>query len=208
MNRPLFLGEPSFDPGPFVASRYEPIAWYASALADNASQIENSEPDGSRLRTEGWRLVGLDSLGGFSKALPHLHQVTSASFSEAHSYSPIGRELFEALYAPLETRIDPRLVRFALSPEDEVAGYCFSIPDLLNPDLREFIVKTLAVHPRWRRYRLGSWMVGEAHREAEAAGYTGGGIHALMWSGSHSQSISNHGGQLLRRYALFERDLS
>ena len=63
MNRPPFLGEPTFDPAPFAASGYTPIAWYASALADNASQINYSEPAGKRLNSEGWRLVGLEELG-------------------------------------------------------------------------------------------------------------------------------------------------
>jgi GNAT superfamily N-acetyltransferase len=207
MERPAFLGEPVFSPAPFLTAGYKPIAHYASSLADNAAQIENGRKDGERLSTQGFRLVGIDAVGGFRGALPHFHEITSASFREAHSYSPSSWELFESIYAPLESRIDPRLVRLALSPEGKVAGYCFAIPDLLNPGLGQFIVKTLAVHPTWRCHRLGSWLVGAAHQEAEAAGYRSGGIHALMWAGSHSRAISSHGGTIFRRYALYEKEL-
>ena len=78
----------------------------------------------------------------------------------------------------------------------------------LNPDLRVFIIKTLAVDPAHRQAGLGSWLVGSAHGVAHDLGWTEGGIHALMWTGSHSRSISQHAGQIFRRYALFEKELT
>ena len=95
----------------------------------------------------------------------------------------------------------------ARSPQGDIAGYCFAIPDRLNPTRKEFIVKTLAVDPRWRELGLGSWMVGNVHSRAHTQGLTGGGIHALMWTGSHSQKISAHAGTVIRQYALFGKDL-
>jgi GNAT superfamily N-acetyltransferase len=207
MDRAAFLGEPTSSPEPFTRSGYQVVAHYASALADNETQINNGREDGISLAAAGFRLVSIEAVGGFSEALVHFHRITAASFGGAHSYSPVSWELFQALYSPLESRIDPRLVRLALSPEGEVAGYCFSIPDLLNPHLDQFIVKTLAVDPRWRRHRLGSWLVSECHLQASTAGLSAGGIHALMWTGSHSRSISSHGGHVFRRYALYEKAL-
>ena len=107
--------------------------------------------------------------------------------------------------APL---IDPELVVVACSPEGEMAGYCFAIPDRPNPQLKQFVVKTLAVDPKWRTLGLGSWLVGNVHSRAHTAGWTGGGIHALMWTGSHSRQISAHAGEIIREYALFEKDLA
>jgi GNAT superfamily N-acetyltransferase len=205
--RPPFLGEPTSSPEPFVRAGYELVAHYASALADNETQIENGRADGASLARAGFRLVPIEAVGGFHKALVHFHRLTTSSFELAHSYSPATWDLFQALYSPLESRIDPRLVRLALSPEGDVAGYCFSIPDLLNPQLDQFIVKTLAVDPRWRRHRIGSWLVSECHQQAAAAGFSAGGIHALMWTGSHSRAISSHGGRIFRRYALYEKAL-
>ena len=118
-----------------------------------------------------------------------------------------GRAAFEQLYRPVAPLIDPPLVVVARSPEGEMAGYCFAIPDRPNPELKQFVVKTLAVDPKWRTLGLGSWMVGNVHSRAHTAGWTGGGIHALMWTGSHSRQISAHAGEIIREYALFEKSL-
>ena len=74
----------------------------------------------------------------------------------------------------------------------------------MAPDRGEFIVKTLAVHPRWHLDGMGTWLVAEAHRRADKLGWTAGGIHALMWTGSHSRKITAHAGQVFREYALYD----
>jgi len=157
--------------------------------------------------TGGWTLETLDELGGFKAALPQFFELTLSSFGGAYAYTPIDWPSFEAGYAPMEALIDPELVVVSRSPDGELAGYCFGIPDRLNPERKEFLLKTLAVHPKWRQHGLGSWMVGNVHSRAHVAGWTGGGIHALMWTGSNSRQISAHAGQVIREYALFEKDL-
>ena len=111
------------------------------------------------------------------------------------------------MYQPLLEKIDPRLVLLAISPEDEVAGFCLSYPDLNNLNLRRFVLKTLAVDPKYANKGIGSWLVGEAHKRAEKLGFSGGGIHAYMWQDSHSQAISKHAGRIFREYVLFQKTL-
>jgi len=111
------------------------------------------------------------------------------------------------MYAPIEPMVDPRMVLTAFGPNGKAAGFCFAIPDRLNPDRKEFIVKTLAVDPAHRQAGIGSWLTGLAHSIAHDLGWTAGGIHALMWSDSHSQDISKHAGHVFRRYALYEKAL-
>jgi len=206
-DRPPFLAEPTADPTPWTASGYTIIAKYASALADNLEQAESAEKRSCRLVTAGWDLVNLTDMGGFQAVLPLFWRLSNASFAHAFAFSPIQYAQFQALYAPLESIIDPHMVTVAKSPDGEPAGFCFTIPDLLNPDRKEFIVKTICVDPKYRKEGIGSWMVGAAHSVAHARGWTAGGIHALMWSGSHSRSISQHSGVLLREYALFHKTL-
>ena len=159
------------------------------------------------LVNEGWSLETLTEAGGFEAALPKFYEITLAAFSQAYAYTPIDWSTFAQLYRPVAPLIDPELVVLAKSPDGEAAGYCFAIPDRLNPELKEFVVKTLAVDPKWRAKGLGSWMVGNVHSRAHTSGWTGGGIHALMWTGSHSRQISAHAGKIIRRYVLFEKEL-
>ena len=87
------------------------------------------------------------------------------------------------------------------------AADVFAIPDHLNPDLETFIIKRwLWIPPTDERASgAGSWVPrGIAHD----LGWTTGGIHALMWTDSHSRDISKHAGHIFRRYALFEKDLT
>jgi len=207
-DRPPFLGEPTFSPAPWEQSGYRVVARYASALADNLAQIESAADVSCSLVSAGWDLWTLDQHPSFDEALRCFHRITLASFKQAHAYTGLPWTDFHRMYAPVQDLVDPNLVLTAVSPEGEAAGYCFCIPDRLNPDRSEFIIKTLAVDPRWRRHGLGSWMVGNAHSRAHTAGWTGGGIHAMMWTGSHSRQISAHAGRIIREYAVYEKDLS
>lgn len=206
-DRPLFLGEPGFSPDVWEARGYQIVARYASSLADNLEQTESSMDRSCALVTEGWTLQTLTEMGSFEAALPLFYELTIAAFSKAYAYTPIDWPSFAQMYRPIEALIDPDLVVLARSPEGEAAGYCFSVPDRLNPQLKQFVVKTLAVDPRWRAHGLGSWMVGNVHSRAHTAGWTSGGIHALMWTGSHSRKISAHAGNIIREYALYEKAL-
>lgn len=209
-SRPPFLGEPTARPAPWLARGYRPVARYVSTLVDNQAQIQAQAERGRQLRAAGWRITTMaePELADFDAALALFHRLSLVAFSEAFSYTPIDLGQFRALYLPLRERFDPRLVLVAISPAREPAGFCFAIPDLLNPGRHEFIVKTLAVLPPYRRLGVGGWLVAEAHRIAHRVGWTGGGIHALMWEKSHSPRIGRPAGAtVIRRYALFERTL-
>ncbi len=207
-DRPPFLGEPTFSPEPWEAAGYHIVGRYASALSDNLAQAESAAAVSCSLVKAGWDIWTLDQHACFDSALRCFHQITLASFERAQSYTPLPWPAFQAMYAPVQTVVDPQLVLTAISPDGEPAGFCFCIPDFPHPERREFVVKTLAVAPRWRKLGLGSWLVGNAHSRAHAAGWTGGGIHALMWTGSHSRQISAHAGRIIREYALYQKDLS
>ena len=144
----------------------------------------------------------------FDDALRCFHRISTAAFTRAFAYTPLDADAFHAMYAPIQSMVDPRMVLTAYAPSGDAAGFCFTIPDRLNPDRREFIIKTLAVDPAHRQAGIGSWLVGTAHGIAHDLGWTAGGIHALMWTGSHSRNISKHAGHVFRRYALFEKELS
>ena len=102
--------------------------------------------------------------------------------------------------------MDPDLTLLVRTPQGEVAGFLFGIGDFAVPDRRWFLVKTLAVLPEHREHGVGSWLVAAAHSRARSEGYDAG-VDCLMWTGSRSNDISRHGGEVFRRYALFEKAL-
>lgn len=206
-DRPLFPGEPDADPAPWLAAGYTPLKRYATLLAHNGPQIEATRARDRALRADGWTLDTLDQLGTFEQALDLFFEMSLAAFRDNFSYTPIDRAGFGALYEPLRPLIQGDLVLVARAPDGQPAGFCFSYPDLANPGLRQVIIKTLAVMPAHRGEGLGSWMVGEKHRIAEASGYTGGSLHALMAGGNRSQQISRDLGEVVREYVLFEKAL-
>ncbi|MEL6346655.1 MAG: GNAT family N-acetyltransferase [Myxococcota bacterium] len=206
-DRPPFPGEPSAAPQPWRDAGYAVCQTYMSLLVDNGPQIAATRSRDRDLRAAGWTLETLEALGDFDAALDLFYALSQAAFAQNYAYSPIDRQTFGALYAPLQPMLRPEFVLLARSPTGEPAGLCVSYPDVQNPGLKQLIVKTLAVHPDHRGAGLGSWMVGETHRKADAAGLIGGGIHALMRDGNRSQQISRQKGTIVRRYALFERRL-
>ena len=125
--RPLFLGEPQASPQPFLDAGYRSVAHYTSSLAENHRQIERGQDEAEKLKSQGWTLLSMNDVGGFQSTLKHFHRITAASFQHAFSYSAISWRLFQQLYAPMEARIDHRLIRLAQAPDGEIAGYCFSI---------------------------------------------------------------------------------
>jgi GNAT superfamily N-acetyltransferase len=205
--RPRFFNEPCFEPSVWLESGYVPCAHYASALADNIDQMASAQSRSKELFDAGWTIKGLDAHRSFDEALQCFHRVSTVAFADAFSYTSIPYATFHHLYGSIQPHLEPDLVLTAFTPRGDVAGFCFAIPDRLNPDRREFIIKTLAVLPEYREAGVGSCLVGMAHTIAHRLGWTHGGIHALMWETSHSRSISKHAGQIFRRYALYEKAL-
>jgi GNAT superfamily N-acetyltransferase len=197
-DEPPFFAEPTASPMPWMQAGYRPVAHYTSALCDNRTAARYGESK----RPAGYRL---ERMGDWDTTLPLLHDLATRSFQDAYAYSPISLPLMQALYAPVRPHLVPELVLLAYQGDTPV-GFVFGIPDLLVPNRGRFLVKTLAVLPEHRRTGLGAWLVGAQHAIAQGLGFTHG-VHALMWSGSRSQSISAHGGRVFRRYALYLKEL-
>lgn len=202
---PFFYGESNFDAQVWMDAGYKVAAHYTSSLADNDDFIFSVQKKKERLETKGWRIeIYNPQTEGL---LERCHEIASKAFVNACCFQPISWEDFRALYRPLLQKIDPRLVLLARSPKGEVAGFCLAYPDMNNLPLKRFVLKTLAVDPMFAMQGIGSWLSGEMHLQAQTLGFTGGGIHAYMWSDSYSRTISKHSANIIREYVLFEKDL-
>lgn len=202
--RPFFYGEPQFTPEIWMESKYAIVSRYTSNLCSNAEETARHLERKKKLMSEGWSFV---SLSEHHVSLKQIYAITTASFTSAFAYTTLDRNVFFAMYSPILECSDPDLIRFAMSPERALVGYCYAFPDTDNPALKQFVVKTLAVLPAARKLGVGGVLVGDVHHVAESKGWSNGGIHALMWAGSKSQKISAHHGRKIRKYVLFSKYL-
>lgn len=206
-DRPPFLGEPQADPAPWLACGYRVLRRYHTTAAPHPPLLDGLAAREARLSGAGWRLETLDHLGTFSEALDLFYALSQAAFADNFLYSPLDRAAFGALYAPLQAALVPPMVLLARAPDGHPAGFCLSYPDLLNPALRQGVIKTLAVVPAHRGSGVSGWLVGAAHRAAQQQGLTGGALHALMIDDNLSTHYSRGDSVQIRAYALFEKVL-
>ena len=211
-DRPPFFLEPQNPPdwpGHFRAAGFGELAHYTSALVEEiAPESPKITAAAARLESAGYRFRGLD-LAAIDCELHGLFEVSLAAFAGNFLYSPIGEAEFQAQYAQILPKVDPRLVLLA-EKDGQIAGYVFALPDLLEAArtgrTATVIVKTLAVHPAHAGGGIGGVLTDRVQQAAKALGLTRV-IHALMHESNVSQRISHRYGQAFRRYALFSRRL-
>jgi ribosomal protein S18 acetylase RimI-like enzyme len=104
----------------------------------------------------------------------------------------------------------PELVLLA-ERGDTTIGFLFAVPDWLEAGrgqpVHTLVVKTLAILPEYAGRGLGTLLCSQCQEIACQLGFTQA-IHALMHERNVSRRISQeYGGRVIRRYALFGREL-
>ena len=108
-----------------------------------------------------------------------------------------------ALYTPVLDKIIPDFVLMAETPEGELKGFLFAIPDYAQgPRPNQLIVKTYASLQRG----IGGALLDLIHKKAEESGFKTV-IHALMYDGNVSKKHSDKFSQVFRRYTLYGREI-
>lgn len=205
--QPPFLSEPTnpfWYPACFEAAGFEPIEHYLSRVAPDLDSLSEAAA-GARERADerGIRIEPLDP-AAFDAALEELYALSLEAFGDNPWYSPLPRDEFRRMYEPIRPLVGYGLVLLARRDAGPAAGFLFGFPDLLDPSgtPTRVIIKTLAVAADARGIGLGTLLMHECHRRAAAVGYKAA-IHALMHVDNPSHRISRHGGDVLRRYALY-----
>lgn len=208
---PFFLesDNPAEWPADFTGQGFAPLARYHSALAD---EIHADDPRiervASRLSRQGFAIRPL-MLACFEPELSRMFRIAAASFASSFLYTPIAEQEFIAQYAPLLPYVKPELALIA-ERDGDPAGMVFAIPDWAQAgrgtSVDTFIVKTLAVAPRYRGRGLGSVLLQRANQAAHRLGFRRA-IHALMRDENESTRISARHAAVFRRYTLYQRPL-
>jgi GNAT superfamily N-acetyltransferase len=202
---PFFLEpvHPPAYPRHFTQNGFESLAEYVSAYVPEV----NTEPPGSPPLDITVRPLNLDRP---EAELSRLYALVTDSFADNFLYTPIEEERFIGLYRSLLPSVEPSLVRLVETPDGRLVGVAFLVPDhnqaARDEPVDTVITKTLAVHPDVAGQGLGSWLLAEAQWTAHQQDYPHA-IHALMHETNRSRRISQHYGDVVRRYTLFAQAL-
>jgi GNAT superfamily N-acetyltransferase len=162
----------------------------------------------SRLKRAGVNVRKLDA-NFYEDELRKIFAISLKSFANNFLYTPLEEKAFLVAYQKVHAQVDADLVRIA-ERDGTPCGFVFGIPDLeaaARGESPALIVKTLAVDPESRCAGLGSLLVDELHQIARQKGYIEA-IHALQHETNTSLKITGrHHGEVIRRYALFSRQL-
>lgn len=207
---PFFLepDNPADWPAHFTDNGFSVLAEYFSALKADLSQAD------IRLAKVAARAIARGfSLRPFKpdcveRELAQIYHLSLLSFDRNLLYTPINQADFMAMYLPFLPHIRPELITIA-EREERPVGFIFAIPNLLQAQggqaIDTIIIKTVAVHPAYQIYGLGSLLVQRCQEIAPNLGYKRA-IHALMHKSNDSFKISRRDQtSIIRRYALFAK---
>lgn len=202
---PPYTLEPTEPPDRWLAAGYEPVARYAAVLPKSNSVIDVARDRAAALSVQGWTIKAWPNGERLSAASFHLlmqtfEPVFNSSFVAHFAYLPITEPILHAWFAPCAPHVDPRLTMLARTPQGEPVGFVLSLRNHSNPS--QFLIHTLAVLPQYQRQGVGTWLVGATHRAAQKAGYSSG-VHCM----TPAEGLSRHSSQMLRQYALLQKDL-
>ena len=210
--KPFFLEPDNPDEYPvhFRRDGFDTLATYVSEINDAMAVRQPELGDLRRkMRVAGVEVRPIDTRSPESD-LDGVYDVICESFKDAFMYTPLDRESYRSMYAPLLREVDPRLMLVAVQG-DEIVGFVFSPPDLYQRKYQDqvdaIVIKTIAILPREELSGLGRVLIVDLLENAIDMGFTTA-ISALMHVDNRSQKISADCAGPMRRYELLVKDLS
>lgn len=209
--KPFFLEPDNPDEYPIHFKRhgFSTLANYVSEI--NPAMVSRQPELGDLRRKMESLKIEIGSIDPADPAsdLDGIYDVVSESFKDAFMYTPLARDSYRQMYAPLLGQVDPKLLLVA-KQEGEVVGFIFSPPDVLQRSYQEqvdaIVIKTIAILPRSELSGLGRVLIVDLLKNALEMGFTTA-ISALMHTDNRSQKISSDCAGPMRRYSLFAREL-
>jgi len=204
---PWFPGEqpmPDYGFTDFISGGFEECARFVSTLVGDLKQsVEVCQVMGLEQRLG---VLDIDIVTGpdIVETLPTLYALSIDIFKDNYAYSPIPYEEFHQLYTDIAA-LDAVVI---VANDDEgpvgmtfsynigpYAPVCAAEPKLTS------VLKTIGVHPRARKQRIGFGISYLTHKLWLERGFAQV-IHAYMKSDNASRAMSSQFDQALREYAL------
>jgi len=211
-NQPPFFLEPANPPQwpeQFVEARFASLASYFSAINDDLNQSDpRTESLQHRMAAAGVTIRSAHT--DLREELRGIYRVSRIAFQKNLLYTELPENDFAAMYEPVLPHTRPELVLIA-QRHGQCVGYLFAIPDLAQTARGEsmdtFIIKTVAILPEPDLRGLGSLLVARAQQIGHVLGFRRC-IHALMFEDNISLNISRRYARIMRKYALYSKDLA
>lgn len=206
---PLFFMEmkhKAYYPEQWKTIGFQPIARYLSAIAPIVPQQNDKiEQVKKRLLYDGVTIRSID-MGNYEADLKKLYPFLHESFKQNFLYTPISESSFLAKYLPLQSVLKSEFVQIA-EHEGEIIGVLLGVDDLLNPENKTLIIKTLARNPQ-RLYRgLGLLLVDAFYQLGVTEGYQHIIFAFMIEEGDATPLSGLYNGHTLKNYTLYGKSI-
>ena len=194
----------------FQVAQFQCIANYASTCNTELDYVENAAPEWQKrfASDPAYQLKNLD-LEHIDSQLEELYTLSIQGFQNNFLYTDISLAEFKALYQPVLPLVVPKLVQMAYV-RGQLAGFAFAVPDYAqkqrNQTVDTLILKTFVRHPDATFKGLGTYLMWNTYQIARAHGYKRV-ITAFMHEDNASLHLSLKTGQIIRKYALYGKQL-
>jgi len=173
-----------------------------------SSAVLPVEPDPSGKYSE--RLAALEAEGlsftthtrDFEATLGDVFRISSTAFRRNPLFTPIPEQVFREIYLSFFAQI--QVYMDVCRAGERIVGYSFSYPHPADPT--RWVWKTAAMEDAFLGRGLGSAFRLLAHRKGVEAGCAEV-YHALRWEDNTINRLQGGGG-VVKRYALFSKELS
>jgi GNAT superfamily N-acetyltransferase len=205
-DEPPYTGEPLVRPEPWVEAGYSELRRYVSVRVDHDGPIAAAMGPSAGLATSGFHLEALDPASdvGWARLCDGMVDLARDAWRDDPLFAPVPADVLAGHLAGVRPGLDARLLVGACDPDGRLRGLTLAWPDLVAPDRRRFVLRTLFVDPALRDSGLGAWLVGAVHLAARKAGFTSGVHCVLPRTPGEAARVP---GRIIREYALFERRL-
>ena len=196
-------------PGQFQKNGFSILAEYLSTLnTDLDYQDPRAEEIARRMDDQGLSIRCIDP-EHLDRELEGIFELSLASFRKNFLYSPIEREEFMAMYGGIKPFLRRELTLVA-EKLGRTVGFMFALPDALQAKrgrpIDQVILKTIAINPDRAFAGLGRLLFQTALSNARKLGYRRA-VHALMHAANRSTNLGQGSTVVMRRYALFSKEL-
>jgi GNAT superfamily N-acetyltransferase len=211
-SEPPFFLEPANPPAwprRWQRAGFAPLAHYVSTLNADLRRTDDRVP---RVAERIDRL-GVQIRAARRPELPsdliRIYRLSQVAFAHNFLYTELPQIGYLAQYEKILPHIQTELLLLAERGSDLV-GFVFAIPDLAqaarSQAIDTFLLKTVAVLPDPALAGLGALLAALVQQEGHRLGFRRC-IHALMHEKNVSLNTSLRYGSVMRRYALFSREL-
>ncbi len=192
----------------FINSGFDILTEYYSTLISDIHLIveEQDKARDTFLVSTGLNFRGI-SKESFLVDLEKIYHFAMDAFSGNYLFSPLSRSYFIEKYLPLQQFIDPDYCRLVFDKNNNLVAFFFCLPDILNPNSKTLIVKTIAGKSGRNYAGISSLLFKRVVAKAIQNGYKHI-IHAFMHKSNQSLNLSRkYNSKIIRTYQLFVKQL-